>query len=248
MKAIVLRFDAPLMSFGGVTVDHHGVIDRFPGTAMLCGLLGNALGWGHAEYAKLQELQDRIAFAARWDVSPVPMVDYHTVDIGSAHMKEAGWTTHGAPEHRGGGVDAKYGTHQRLRHYWCNGLMTVVLSLTGSSSPTVEDLAAAIRSPARPLFLGRKTCLPARPLLDPVTPLVEGDTLKTMLATIAVWQREDTLSRKEVSYEVCWPGSDADDGGAVMQVHDLRDWQNQVMRGTTLRAEGRIGRADVGLT
>ena len=43
MRALVLRFDAPLMSFGGVMVDQHGVIDRFPGTAMLTGLLANAL-------------------------------------------------------------------------------------------------------------------------------------------------------------------------------------------------------------
>jgi len=47
MKALVLRLDAPMMSFGGVMVDQHGVIDRFPGVALLTGLIANALGWHH---------------------------------------------------------------------------------------------------------------------------------------------------------------------------------------------------------
>ena len=174
MDILLLRFDAPLMSFGGVMVDQHGPTDRFPGLSLLAGLLGNALGLRHGDAASLETLQGRIEYAARWDLPPEPLLDYHTVDLGQDKMlgyadpkKKAGhggWTTRGTPEHRAGGDSAKYGTHIRYRHYWANGVMTLALGLTDAQTPTVADLAAALATPARPLFLGRKTCLPAAPL------------------------------------------------------------------------------------
>ena len=45
--ALILRFDAPLMSFGGPMVDHNGVVQDFPPTSLLTGLIGNALGYEH---------------------------------------------------------------------------------------------------------------------------------------------------------------------------------------------------------
>jgi len=165
MNVLLLRFDAPLMSFGDVIVDHHNVTDRFPRLSLLTGLFGNALGYRHGDAEALEALQARIEFAARWDVAPTALVDYHTVDLGQEKMKNAGWTTRGVPEHRGGGPDAKLGTHIRYRHYWANGVMTVAMTLTGEDEPSVSTLAAALREPARPLFLGRKTCLPAAPVL-----------------------------------------------------------------------------------
>ncbi len=130
MQALVLRLDAPLMSFGSVIVDHHDQIHRFPGTAMLVGLLANALGWHHGDFACLQALQSRLEQAARWDIAPKLLVDYQTVDLGQPHMLGPGWTTTGSPEARGGGP-AKMATHPRLRRYWMDGLATVVLTLNG---------------------------------------------------------------------------------------------------------------------
>ena len=44
VDALLLRLDAPLMSFGAPMVDSNGVIQEFPALSMLTGLLGNALG------------------------------------------------------------------------------------------------------------------------------------------------------------------------------------------------------------
>jgi CRISPR-associated Cas5-like protein len=41
---LLLRLEAPLMSFGGVAIDYRGVTRTFPGCAMLTGLITNALG------------------------------------------------------------------------------------------------------------------------------------------------------------------------------------------------------------
>ena len=238
MKAIVLRLDAPLMSFGSVMVDHHGFIDRFPGTSMLTGLLGNALGWDHQDTSKLASLQDRLRFAARWDVRPIRIVDYQTVDLSQAKLCIKGWTTRGTPEYRKGGISAKLGTHIRLRHYWADGLMTVVLTLMGDESPEVEELLVALKHPKRPLFIGRKTCLPARPVLDPETPLIEGDGLQSILAGVPVWDRRGVaVPSKPV--EACWPYEEG--GGEIDIAYDRRDWLNNLPAGQTRRRLGLVG-------
>lgn len=235
MKALILRLDAPLVSFGGVMIDQHGFIERFPGHALLTGLIGNALGWTHGDGGRLQALQARLGFAARWDVAPTRIIDYHTVDLGQEKMRHEGWTTRGDPEHRHGGTDAKFGTHQRYRHYWADGLMTVALSVIGDDEPTLERVAQALRRPARPLFIGRKTCLPARPLLDPVQPVAEGETLRAIIAAIPIWCRDGgTAAEQEV--EACWPAGEGE--GENRRVADRRDWIANLPTGSSIRTEG----------
>jgi len=241
MKALILRLDAPLMSFGSVMVDQHGFTDRFPGTAMLTGLIANALGWDHSEFDRLQALQSRIEFAARWDSEPEHVIDYHTVDLGQPKMREPGWTTRGEAEHRAGSEAAKRGTHQRYRHYWADGLMTVALHLSGEGDPDLGAVEAALRHPARPLFLGRKTCLPARPLLDPHTPVAEGEDLLEILRRVPVWKRDGTPGAGQVTH-ACWPAELGVTGrGEIRRVFDLRDWRNEIPAGSRWRAEGLLG-------
>lgn len=242
MKALVLRLDAPMISFGSVLVDQHGFTDCFPGVAMFTGLMANALGWQHGDFTRLQSLQDRIDLAARWDVEPEGIVDYHTVDLGSAKMRQPGWTTRGQSEHRAGGRAARYGTHQRYRHYLIDGLMTVVLGLMKEGNPDIGDLKNALTRPARPLFLGRKTCLPARPLLDPINPIMEGQDLLSILLMVPVWNREGSPRGTAAKVRTCWtPRGKGDYAGQDRLVYDLRDWHNQLPAGSRWRREGMIG-------
>ena len=243
MKALILRLDAPVMSFGGVMIDQHGFIERFPGTSLLTGLVANALGWCHGDFQSLQSLQDRLCYAARWDVPPQRIVDYHTVDLGQPKMRELGWTTRGKPEHRGGGSDARFGTHIRFRHHWADGLMTIALTLAGEGEPNLEAVRAALGRPVRPLFLGRKACLPARPLLDP-EPLREGSDLLAILRAVPCWKRNGRPRDGSGRVEACWPaelGVPEGTKGEVRRVYDLRDWPNQLPAGSRERIEGILG-------
>jgi CRISPR system Cascade subunit CasD len=238
MDILLLRFDAPLMSFGGVMVDQHGPTDRFPGLAMLTGLLANALGYRHGEFDRLQTLQERIDFAARWDLEPEPILDYHTVDLGQDKMRHPGWTTRGEAEHRAGGPDAKFGTHQRYRHYWANGIMTLALTLEEEGVPTLDEVKAALSHPARPLFLGRKTCLPAAPLL---LEQIQADDVLDALCRCPVHPR--AAEKDEETLAACWP---VDISGGVhahiVSRYDQRKWRNQIHAGRRDHHEGRIGR------
>jgi CRISPR system Cascade subunit CasD len=242
MIALVLRLDAPMVSFGSALVDQHGFTDHFPGISMLTGLIGNSFGWYHGDSDKLQDLQNRIDFAARWDVHPDQTIDYHTVDLGSPKMCNPGWTTRGAAEHRAGGTAAKYGTHQRYRHYLIDGLMTVTLSLTTAGVPDIYEIMESLEKPARPLFLGRKTCLPARPLLDPINPLAEGHDLLSILEQIPIWNREGKPEHTSTKRWACWtPIDQIRKKGRNRLVFDLRDWRDQLPAGSRWRAEGMIG-------
>jgi len=236
MDALILRLDAPLMSFGGVMVDHHNFTDRFPGLSLFAGLLANALGWSHGDGEKIGALQDRLIIASRWDIEPEAIVDYHTVDLGQPKMVEPGWTTRGIPEHRDGG-EAKKGTHIRLRHYWANGVLTAILAMSDDTAPDLATLENALTQPMRPLFLGRKTCLPSSPIL---LGRVTGDDVLTILKTIPRVQRVSRKARGQ-TMAARWPaevGSNREN--QLKAIYDQRDWKNQWHAGRRIVAEGPI--------
>ena len=229
---LLLRFDAPLMSFGGVAVDNLRVTWPHPGRAQLTGLLGNALGWAHGDAPRLQALQGRIRWACRRDSPGLELVDFHTVDLGQPSLVDAGWTTSGAREDRAGASGK--GTHIRYCHYWADALYTVALALEPADEhPTVQDLEAALAHPARPLFLGRKCCLPASPILQG---LAEARSPLAALRSLPRAQRHmpHPRERDEEPMTAWWSeGSlDADSvsaaqGPARPLVED-RDWANQI--------------------
>jgi CRISPR system Cascade subunit CasD len=226
----MLRFDAPLMSFGAVVVDQNHPIWRYPGKSMLTGLIGNALGWDHRDTERLQALQDRLRFAARWDAEPVPIQDYQTADLGQDFLVDTGWTTRGKREDRAGANSKE--THIRYRDYWANGVMTVALTVTGEESPTLDALETALRYPARPLFLGRKSCLPASPILIGRR---QAESLKVALATEPL-ARIGPRRRPRV-IDALWP-LDEGAGQGTEERYDRRDWRNNIHRGSERYAVG----------
>ena len=189
MQHLILNLEAPLLAFGGETIDNYGVIRPFPAASMLTGLLANALGWRRIEQQKHQQLQDRLVFAARIDREPagnVRLTDFQTAQLGA---EDKGWTTRGRPEGRAGGPNTYKAPHLRHRDYYADMRVTVALRLTpADAEPTLDKLAAALQEPARPLFIGRKPCLPSRPLFGG---LVEGDTALAALLNVPVARPQD---------------------------------------------------------
>jgi CRISPR system Cascade subunit CasD len=160
---LLLRLEAPLMAFGGPMVDHINRTRPFPGQAQITGLLGNALGYHHHDTEALEALQRRLLFAAAQVRAGEPLRDYQTVDLGQRHLTGTGWTTRGVSETRGGASGEA--THIRHRWYLADALVLVALTLApADEAPRLADLAEALDRPARPLFIGRKPCLPTAPL------------------------------------------------------------------------------------
>lgn len=156
---LLLRLEAPLMSFGTTAVDHRRPVQAWPAVSMLTGLLANALGWQRGDAQALEALQARIRWAARIDRAGVALNDFQTAQLSKA---DKGWTTRGVVEERGGGDDAYKSPHLRSRDYRADASVLVALRLEpADETPNLGDLAAALDMPARPLFLGRKGCPPA---------------------------------------------------------------------------------------
>jgi CRISPR system Cascade subunit CasD len=231
---LMLRLDAPLMSFGGVAIDKNGPTEMHPGASMITGLLANALGWRHREHARHEALQARIRVASRWDHAPEVILDYQTADLGQEHLDGTGWTTRGKPEGREGG--SSEGTTIRYRQYLADGCGTVAVALEGPGEVSLEDLAHALQRPARPLVLGRRNCLPAAPILLGVR---QAESLhealqQEPLAERAALTMEQAGSTERIRLRAAWPLEEGPLEAGMQQeaVACVRQWKTAVHMGT----------------
>ena len=242
MRHLILNLEAPLMAFGGETIDNLGIVRPFPAVSMLTGLFANALGWRRVERPRHQALQDRIVFAARIDREPatgVRMTDFQTAQLAA---NDRGWTTRGQPEGRAGGANTYNAPHLRYRDYYADMRVTVALRLEpADDAPTLDELANALREPKRPLFIGRKPCLPSRPLCGG---FVEGDTaLAALLAAPLA-----NLKEAPESVRLQWPVNDSQSDDRVkvsrpeFMLTDQRNWVSGLHGGGRWVSEGTIER------
>jgi CRISPR system Cascade subunit CasD len=231
---LILRFDAPLIAFGGVLVDEHGVTRLFPARAMIAGLLGNALGYDHRDAERLQALQSRLRFAVRCDRPGHLWADYQTVDLSQKFLAR-GWTTRGKFEERAGG-SARTGTHIRFRSFIADAVYTLALTLAETAQPpSLGELEAALHEPARPLFIGRKPCLPSTPLLSGRT---AAPTLLHALETHPLARH----AARDHPLLAWWPADEdlGREGSRLIPITDDRDWRNQIHVGRRWIHEGTI--------
>lgn len=224
---LLLRLEAPLMAFGGPMVDQIGPTLDFPGPSLLAGLLGNALGLCHADAGALEALQARLRPAALLVRPGRHLCDYQTVALGQPHLVGTGWTTRGRPESRNGASSED--THIRYRWYLADALVAVALALEPADvPPTLADLAAALDHPARPLFLGRKSCLPVAPLRLGEIVSASGplEALRLALQRLPGAPAASRLAEIDARlFAAMPPGAEAD------RLIDLRDWHNQMHTG-----------------
>ena len=232
MRHLVLRLESPLMSFGGEIIDNHGVTRRFPAASMLTGLIANALGWRRVERDTHQRLQDRLVFAARIDREPgggASIRDFQTAQLAK---NDQGWTTRGTPEGRDGGAATFNAPHLRYRDYFADMLVTVAFRLEPADEALdLDQLAAALQEPARPLFIGRKPCLPSEAVF---AGFCEGDTALAALQSIPLFDPEsagETIS-------ALWPEREPAGDVAVTRRYSLTDQRNWATSG--LHGGGRM--------
>lgn len=230
MKILIVRFDAPLMAFGGPSVDALRVDRPFPCASMLTGLIGNALGWDHSYGERLNRVQERLRYAARIDRPGKLVVDYQTVDLGQDFMTDTGWTTWGRAERRGGTAGGK--THIRYRHYRAGAIVTAAVTLVPENEdPPLEAVASALRTPERPLFIGRKSCIPSAPVF---VGTAEGQSLLTVLRRVPSCAHPLRVAAQWPADEGVLPGSQE------ILIVECRDWNNQIHVGETRVCQGMI--------
>jgi CRISPR system Cascade subunit CasD len=222
-RHLLMRLDAPLMSFGMPIVDQHGLTGDIPLPSMITGLLANALGFRRTDGERLQRLQDRLVLAARWGRAGELIRDFQTAEL---KANDRGWTTRGKPEGRAGGAGTYAGKHIRYRWYQADGTMTVALRLEPAAElPSLQDLGEALERPVRPLFIGRKSCLPGGPIMAGF--IERGTVLEAVI---------DAPLPEECAAETCiafWPEGEGERPRSERRlIQGRRDWLSGVHGGS----------------
>ena len=219
------------MAFGGVAIDQVGPTRDFPAMSMLTGMIGNALGWHWSDDEVHQALQDRLIFGARRVREGTLVTDTQNVQLAKS---DKGWTTHGTPEGRAG---ASYGApHRRIRDYHADASVHIVLRVDPPAAvPDLERIATALDRPARPLFIGRKPCLPSAPLLA-------ADASRWVTADTA-YEALCALSEKGGA-RALWPEDHGPRAGEavdrIADCADLKVWRTGLHGGSRRVVEGRV--------
>ena len=225
---LILRLEAPLMAFGGTMIDAHGPTLDLPIRSMVTGLIANALGWQRGDRDRHQALQDRLVMGARLDRPGTALRDFQTAQLGA---NDKGWTTRGYPEGRAGGANTYKSPHIRLRHYRADAFVTVALRLDPpDDAPSLGEIEAALNAPARPLFIGRKPCLPSRPVLSESP--IEADGILAALRLAPLNSIEGpTNPQRKIRFALPPAEWRRDCPFDSKMVADVRDWRAGVHAG-----------------
>ncbi len=228
-RHLLIRLASPLIAFGGETIDSYGVIRDFPALSMITGLVANALGWDRGDDQRHNRLQERLMLGTRLECAGSRMTDFQTAQLGA---KEKGWTTWGKPESRRG--DSYDGPHLRYRDYHADMAALLAIRLEPvDETPTLDDIAHALDRPQRPLFIGRKPCLPAGRL---VAGWIDADTVLQALQTAPGPGLAAALRAQ-------WPEGEGrlpDKRDRLLDLCDERNWTSGVHGGWRPVREGTI--------
>lgn len=225
--ALILKLEGPMMSFGTVAVDEYRPSARHPLLSMVVGLLGNACGWKRQNVSDLNELQAKIELASRIDRAGHLERDYQTAalgDIGKDKGKPASLVNKSGWQARPVNMGSFDGLVLLDKEYRADASVTVAITTPGDD--LVHRLAEAVKKPARPLFLGRKSLPPSRPIFEA---MIECETVRDAIENYQIDAKTDG---EWLSIQV--PAAYVRDGEArkTRTVHDVKLWENDIHAGS----------------
>ena len=149
---LILRLEGALQAWGEMSKWDYRDSADFPTKSGIVGLLGCALGLERGDPA-LREMSEAITVAVRADRPGLRAVDFQTVT--------------GKPLLNAEGKKRSTGdTIISSRAYLQDACFTVFIE---TDEVWLERLATALEAPRWQLFLGRKSCVPSRPVLEAVS-------------------------------------------------------------------------------
>jgi CRISPR system Cascade subunit CasD len=152
---LLLHLSAPLQSWGEKSRFNERDTASFPTRSGVIGLIAAALGRHREE--SIEDLR-ALRVAVRADRPGTVMRDFHTVGGGMP----ARLTVVTAEGKRRPGETA---TLVSQRYYLQDAAFTLALTTAPDKTGLLDDCEAALRDPAWPPYLGRRSCPPAGPML-----------------------------------------------------------------------------------
>jgi CRISPR system Cascade subunit CasD len=169
---LLLRLEGPLQSWG--TRSRWDVRDTGPEPTKsgVIGLLGCAFGYPMYDL-RLEALDAALRFGVRVESPGRVLEDYQTITdflpTAEGSFRHSGVKTAASLEKLRNDPDVTPATILSPRAYLEDAAFLAALEQADGGDAIVEDCAAALNQPKWPLYLGRKTCIPTRPICETVT-------------------------------------------------------------------------------
>ena len=193
LRGVALTLEGPLQAWGGAVVGDNRPTLPFPTRSGVLGLLAASLGVRRLEHVRLRRLAEGARVHVRVDAPGTPIVDDQTIQ----YLPRASETRQ---------------TIQSKRTYLCDASFTAVV--VPGPHATVEELAFALRSPVFAPFLGRRCCVPSKPIL--LREAVEGASAVALFDTLP--KHENARAERATDFYL-----DGDDHGRALRRLRVRD-------------------------
>ncbi len=157
-NTLFLRLEGPLQSWGERSRWSIRDTANEPTKSGVIGLIACAMGYTTDE--QIRPLSKKTRLGVRVDAPGTQISDYHT--IGGGYEYPTLLTAQGKPKKSSGSPH----TEISERAYLCDASFLAALQVREEAdAPLIGKMAAALQSPHWPIFLGRKACVPSRPVL-----------------------------------------------------------------------------------
>ncbi len=224
MNFLVFRLYGPLASWGQAAVGGDRPTGLYPTRSAVIGLLAAALGLKREQEQEMEHLNNSVQIAVKQFFPSSLMRDYHTAQVPSTKRGVTHLTRKSELS------EEKLNTILSSRDYRCDGVWVIAIRLIDGSFYTLFQLEKALLKPVFTLYLGRKSCPLAVPLMPSV---VETNNLREALDTsfpaLTRSLKEDNLwfnASNWVTYY--WEGDKSELGkGSVMTTYP---WDNPISK------------------
>lgn len=174
---LLLRLEGPLQSWGSRSRWDVRDTQPEPTKSGVVGLLGCALGYERGDRRLEEELEAGLRFGVRVEAPGRVLKDFQTITdflpTAAGDFKVLGGTKSTAALRSD--PDARPATILSPRFYLEDAAFLVVLEAAAQTDPELlPRCAGALQRPVWPLFLGRKACVPTRPIFEVLTDAYEN--------------------------------------------------------------------------
>lgn len=191
---LLLRLYGPMASWGEIAVGESRHSAVHPSRSALLGLLGAALGINRDDDDKQKALLDGYRFGIKLECVGSPLRDYHTIQVGVPTKKLL------FRSRRQELMADKVDTILSAREYRCDSLAVVAVEALPNAPVNLSSLSDTLRKPNFTLYLGRKSCPLALPLMPT---LVQAANLQEAFDAVS-WPSLLGLHDRNLRDEV-WP-------------------------------------------
>lgn len=177
-KVLLMRLEGPLQSWGIRSRWDVRDTQVEPTKSGVIGLLGCAMGYPMGDPRLETELDAGLRFGVRVESPGRVTVDYQTVTgflpTAEGTYKHSGVKTAASLDRLQADPDATPATIVSPRAYLEDAAFLVALEETESHPGLLDKCAEALKMPVWPIYLGRKACIPTRPVFEALTDAYEG--------------------------------------------------------------------------